>query len=311
MSIRPPINSPLKTALFRKTALAIVVSTGLTACTPPSSSQQPDALNQQQLASMANTLTVRYQVIDNTANQGCDPERSEGFCFLGELRLTSSEGVQSNDWAMYFSDMTPIQSAESKEFTITHLNGDLHRLEPGPEFKGLAPGQTVTIPFRGSYWHLSKTDIMPNYYLVSGNLQPEVIKSTVPQIDPDTGLERLPHAGDFTDPDKQLKRTAQDKTLMATSRHLFDRIETKTLPRDKLAHTIIPTPEQLTLTGGNISLDKGIYLKGDIPEEASLAPPLNELKRYGVDQNDRGTAMTFQKVAAEKHSPEWYRLLIN
>lgn len=297
--------------LFRKTTLAIFISAGITGCLPEQSIQQPQSLNQQQLAAMADTLQVRYQVIDNSTEKKCDPQRADGFCFRGELQLSTDEGIFSKDWAMYFSDMTPIQSIESTEFTVTHVNGDLHRLEPGPDFKGISPGQTISVPFYGSYWHLSKTDIMPNYYLVSSDLKPEIVASTMPQQDPDTGQEILPHAGKFNDPEKHLKRTPQDQTELATSHHLFDSITTHTLPRQQLSRVIIPTPAKVTFTDEQLSLADGIKLTGDIPDDASLAPPLAELQRYGVKQQDAGITVSFTQVSEAHDSPEWYRLDIN
>ncbi|GAB3092730.1 family 20 glycosylhydrolase [Aestuariicella hydrocarbonica] len=319
--------TPARNKYFKKTALALLIPalatlTTLTGCQLDTEASAIN-LDQHALANMAQSLKVRYQVLDNRTDAGCDSERSDGFCFRGQLSLSSPEGISSKDWVLYFSDMTPIQSVEGNEFTITHLNGDLHQLKPGKDFQGITAGETVNIQFRGSYWHLSKTDIMPNYYLLDAaeQLKPEIVRSTIPVTDADTGLEILPHAGDFTDLDKQLKRTPEDQTSLATSSALFEQTDSTLLDRQQLASAIIPTPKQVNIGSGELSLDQGISLQGDVPGMASLRPALDELQRYGISHNNVGVPITFKQLTPladtesaalnadqTANTQEWYRL---
>ncbi len=293
---------------LRKTVLALAISAAFSGCQPQAQLTAIDS--QQQLHNLASQLQVHYQVLDNRTDEHCDKQLTDGLCFRGQFTLSAADGIQSRNWAMYFSDMTPIQSVEEKQFIITHLNGDLHKLEPGPEFTGLAPGETANINFRGGYWHLSKTDIMPNYYLVSGDLEPETVTSTQPRTDADSGLENLPHAGEFTDPIKHLKRSEQDSTIFATSENLFEQIDTRYLQRDALASAIIPTPQQLRRLDGELSLAKGINLQGELPVMDDLTSALEALQQLGINQSPDGAGIHFRLVNSNSLGEEGYTLAI-
>jgi hexosaminidase len=122
-------------------------------------------MTQTQLDEFAQHLQVRYRVITNEPSEQCLPKESDGQCVTLALSLTSPIAFHHKQWQVYFSHINPIQSDDSDDFEITHLNGDLHRLVPTKQFKGFEANDTYTIRFRANYWSLSEYDALPNYII--------------------------------------------------------------------------------------------------------------------------------------------------
>ena len=142
---------------------------------------------------LANTLQIKYQQVDNRPSAQCDPNIENGHCFKANLHLTANSAINVDQWKIYFSQITPIQKSVSDEFTIKHVNGDIHVIELKDGFTGFKAGETKTITFYAHFWSLSQSDAIPNYIVVNNNDTAKVIESTRPKIDPETGLELLPH----------------------------------------------------------------------------------------------------------------------
>jgi len=50
---------------------------------------------------------------------------------------------------------------------LNHINGDLHRLVPTVHFQPFLAGATLRVKYSGEFWVISRTDVMPNWYVVS------------------------------------------------------------------------------------------------------------------------------------------------
>ncbi len=295
-------------SLTRKTTAALLFLTLIGCGKNTSFSASPErattTLNSQAaLKSFANALEVNYQVIDNRTTDACRPELTEGLCFHAKLELSLDEDLAAKNWALYFSHMSPIQAIDTDNFNIDHINGDLHRLTPSKEFSGFRANEPIVIGIQAGYWHLSKSDIMPNYYLTSDDLNAEIVSSTRPIIDSDSGLEVLPHAGDFRDPDKHLKRSPKDQSIIATASSIFDKLSEHQpyVIQDKytqLAEKIIPTPQYIASQEGFLSLATGYQLKGEIPPEEDIQSALDELARFGIHRNNSGISIKFLSLDA-------------
>jgi hexosaminidase len=282
------------------------------AARPDTNSTRDDLKTQQQLSVLGEQLQVTYQVLDNRPGAHCDKNRADGLCFQSQLLLTMPEDWQAGNWSMYFSHMSPIQRDFSDDFDIEFLNGDLHRLTPTSNFEGFEAGQPIAVPLQADYWHLAKTDIMPNYYVVSGSLQPELVNSTIARIDDATGLEILPHAGGFTEQEKHLKRSSGDQTLFASAENQFRRITTDNIAAEQLRSEMIPTPRTIEMTDGKLDISRGIKLTGQIPSLDAIDTALQGLSRLGVHQSEDGAVVSFRQLADESlNSPEAYRLEIS
>jgi len=300
---------PLATVMLGVCALALVgCNTDHSTTTTDASHTAPKALvnhrinNQQELTVLAQSLKVHYRVIDNRATAKCDQTIAGGACFEAQLSLTLPSTLIANNWAMYFSHMSPIQSSDESPFLVEHINGDLHRLSPNKNYSGLKENETVLITMRAAYWHLSKSDVMPNYYLTSGDLAPVIVDSTRALIDENTGLEQLPHAGSFTNIDKQLKRSAQDASVMATSAAVFQNTRSSVIEPHQLTSALIPTPNHIEVYGGSLSLENGYRLTGNIPPSEDIKSALDALSQFGIEQSSAGIPIHFEALPKDVQS---------
>ena len=118
-------------------ALLITASTTLIACGPTQQSNTNTASVQASVAmslgkatqtdidDIAATLDVKYKVLTNIPTDKCDKSIADGNCFEVELSFTASQVINSKGWDIHFSQIVPIQSFESDEFKVEHINGDL------------------------------------------------------------------------------------------------------------------------------------------------------------------------------------------
>lgn len=102
-----------------------------------------------------------------------------------------------------------ILAVDNDQFTVTHLTGDLHKIEPTAKFAGFPANQTIEIPITGEYWQLFATDFMPRWYATSGDAKPKVLASTDTE---DINAYLTPFTGD------QWKRTKDDDDARITFR---------------------------------------------------------------------------------------------
>ena len=255
------------------------------------------AMTQTRLNQLGETLDVKYRLLTNFP-EGCPTAGVDGRCFSAQIDLTSSVDLTSSDWAIYYSQMRPVQDVLSDEFTITRVKGDLHKITPTTSFKGLKKGETKTIDFRGELWHLSEIDAMPNYYLVSGELTPVLIKSTAVTYDSETGIEVRPYAVEFTDADKHYKRSDTDLIKWAKPEVLFQANQGIELQLDTATNSIIPTPLKIAITSDDkpVSLHSGIKLELNGHKKEFIAAALDRLARIGVAESDRGLPVVLSEL---------------
>lgn len=211
------------------------------------------------LTQLADAIQVKYQVLSNLDNEGCQ-ELFSGDCFTGQLRLSVPESISSDPYALYFSHIAPIKWDDHPQLNIEHINGDLHQiLFSGNEF---ADAKALEIKFKAAFWHAAHSDVMPNYFLMSEQEGPVVVQSTVPQIDKDTGLQVIPHLVHFNR-EEQWRRHPEDNLPLADASWLYhhyqalrsDSETADTNPR------IIPQVKKAQWTKGEtLSLDNGVVI---------------------------------------------------
>ena len=248
------------------------------------------SVTQDDIDSIAKNLDVNYRVVTNILSDKCDSKIADGKCFEVELTFTAKEAIAAKDWTIHFSQIAPIQSFESEDFTVKHLNGDLHVIGLQDNFSGFSQGETKTLNFRAMFWSLAESDVMPNYIVSAPGLTAKVVESTKPYIDKDTGLEVLPHAQTFTDEAKQFKRSANDKTQWLTSESLYQR--NATLVKDELAvvQAIIPTPKSVSIDAnkGFADISQGISVSLGNVQPKDVDAAIARLNTLGVKQNPAG-----------------------
>lgn len=257
------------------------------------------SVTQNDIDKIAQNLEVNYRVVTNIPTDKCDSKIADGACFEVELSFTAKQAIAAKDWTIHFSQISPIQSFESEDFTVKHLNGDLHVISLKDNYSGFSAAETKKITFRAMFWSLSETDALPNYIVSAPGLDARVIESTVPYIDKDTGLEILPYVEPFTDEKTQFKRTATDKTQWLTSEKLYQR--NSALVEDKLAviQAIIPTPKSVTLdiNDGFADISKGIAISLGNVKHHDVDAAIARLGTLGVNQNSEGLPLHLSIVS--------------
>ena len=262
----------------------------------PSTETPLHAVSQTDIDNIADNLLVKYKLITNTPSNACDAKKADGACFTAELSLTAPQAIKADQWAIYFSHILPIQSSEAGEFSIEHINGDLHRISLNDNFTGFKAGETKNIVFRANFWMLSETDALPNYIVSAENnnsaMQAKVIESTKSYIDESSRLEILPFVVPFTDEVNQFKRTSTDKTQWLTTQSLFERNQSLATNID-VSQIIIPTPKSVTYDANKavVSIASGVNVKLSNVNVADVQSALDRIKTLGVTTNDNGLAL--------------------
>ncbi|MGJ8691213.1 MAG: family 20 glycosylhydrolase [Thalassotalea sp.] len=274
--------------------------------------------SQQDIDQLAQNLVVKYHHIDNTPSAHCDQNTENGNCFLVALELTAPQAIAAKDWQIFFSQITPIQKSISDEFTITHINGDLHKISLTEHYRGFADNETKVIEFYANFWSLSETDALPNYIVASVNasvntsissaITPKVIASTQVIIDAETGLETLPYVVPYTDEVKQFKRTKTDNTQWLTAERLYERNAQQTFTElddllQQVAHAIIPTPSEASFNvdGKTLDLSQGINIAFNNVLPGDVNAGIDRLIKLGIKlSKNSAVTLDLQLIAAAK-----------
>ncbi|SFM51731.1 family 20 glycosylhydrolase [Rugamonas rubra] len=91
---------------------------------------------------------------------------------LAELGITNhgATALPASGWALYFNTCRMIDGAGvSGGAVVEHVNGDLFRLRPGPDWGALAPGARRVLRYTAAQWCISATDAPLGFYLVRGD----------------------------------------------------------------------------------------------------------------------------------------------
>ncbi|MDG1750829.1 MAG: family 20 glycosylhydrolase [Thalassotalea sp.] len=246
--------------------------------------------SQSDLDELANELEVEFTLISNAVSDKCEKTQTDGLCFEANISLTPQKTILANGWEIYFSQIAPLHNFDSEEFTLKHINGDLHTLTPTEKFKGFIEGERKTITFRASYWSLAESDIMPNYIIRADNLVARVIKSTRAKIDPETQMEYVPYVNEYTDYKNHFKRTKDDKTPWLDSVGFYQRNSTLGGSLLDVSNVIIPTPKSVQYPDkkGQLDLSKGINIHFGNTDKSLVNAAITRLSLLGITQNSSG-----------------------
>ena len=206
------------------------------------------AMDQSYLDNMAVSLDLRFEVLSNFA----------GGCLIGlTFNNKGNHVLKPGKWAIYFSSLRKLTQNTNRftvgprdTLTITHINGHLHRLEPTEYFSNLLPGKDFKFYLSTENAIVSKTDVMPNWYIAANTLEPRIIQSTKG--------ESLKFVGPFDTPSKW-KRSPQDTYDPFTPEKRFQINNIADIKR--AGNLIIPTPLVLNVLSSSkaVSLFSGTW----------------------------------------------------
>ncbi len=311
--------------MMNKQILSVLIGLvlALCACSKPSepSVEQKKSLDREQIKisnisqsdidNIAQSLDVTYQVVTNIPSEKCDKNIADGACFEAQITFTAHEDILAKNWHIFFSQIAPIQSFESEEFKVEHINGDLHKITLADNFTGFKAGASKTLKFRAMFWSLSEYDAMPNYIVMADNLTAKVIESTRPVIDSETGLEILPFVASFTDNEKQFKRTANDATQWLTAEALYQRnAKLQLAANPNIQESIIPTPKSAVFhpKKAELELANGLAINLINVDKTFVQAALNRIESLGLKLSETGVPVFVKVVANEARKIGSYQL---
>ena len=235
----------------------------------------------QQLVDQISQFGIKYKVTDNlAATNGVDCAAlgaDWASCNRATISLTNpGAAIDSRDWAIYMSNVHETLRVDSDQFRVVHIVGDLTRLEPTEKFKGIPAGGTIEIPIINEYWQLFITDVMPRWYVTSGDAAPKIITSTDTEV-----------LTTFVEPfGNQWKRTADDKNILMDAASRFDKSsDVRMLGAEALRGQIVPTPMKVEVFAEDADLSTGVNLELE---------SLSTAKAQAIQQHFRQAGLSLQ-----------------
>ena len=256
------------------------------------------------LDSFAKNLGYRFTLLSNKLTDGCPDKPVQQYCFSARLDLTTPKTMPTGDWSLYLGFAENVLPLKSDTFTLTSVNGSLHRITPIP---GTVKANTAyRLNFTGPTHFFSPYILLPNVYVAQEGLKPRIISATRPKTDPDSHVEELPFIAPFTDEAQLATARPDDATTWLTPERLFEQDAARHMDVAAPEFIILPTPAKAAhLDGPVLELKKGVHLTLDGIGSADIAPALAALGP-NVPVGKTGVALTITADAAM--SAESYRI---
>lgn len=263
--------------------------------------------NQAELNEFAKNTTFQFSIINNYAD-------ADGAFFEAAILLTNDSGkalpAGVSEWEMYFHLVRPILHNDHPGVSIEHIQGDFHVIKPTAEFKGLAIGQTLTLPFRAKAHIATYGEMMPRAFITKKGLQPAIFANTDVET-PKSYVLPITEA-------KQYQRYVGDQypVANAASRYAENQPATEAAASLKSDVRILPTPKFLRVKGDVTTVDNswGIHYAGSLTSEADYLS--EQLKPYALTLEKTTDKVAGKKVIqlradASVGESESYRLVID
>lgn len=241
---------------FKKRALACVI-----AALPMMAQAQ---FSQSEVNNFAKETSLTFAVVDNFHNKDAG--------FLGEITLNNQSNVAlpagESDWQLYIHSVRKIATEHVAGLNIEHVNGDLHRIVPTKEFKGLAAGKSLTLPFDAQVWVVAYTDFMPRAFFVSGGNKPVIFANTDSE-------DMTQFVAPF-ERENQLRRYNQPKdlTVLVTPQVRYEKNNKNkvAVTKEDALKRIIPKPREVDFNRGTTTLDNSwqISFQGQLKSEVMV-----------------------------------------
>jgi len=136
-------------------------------------------LKQSDIELLAQNLELSYEFVEVKDKAECLANKPLEQCYIFKLSLSMPITFDKPGWEIYFSQKNLIIKAESRDFAVEKINGELHRLYAKEKFRGFEPGKTIQILLTSKTVELQDTLLRPNFYVMSESLMATVIKSSL------------------------------------------------------------------------------------------------------------------------------------
>jgi len=239
------------------------------------------SLQQASLNALGESLDIHYEVLSNVDDSLCRVHIPKGNCFSSELTIVTMATPIEASTSLYFSHIAPIRGYDSKNaIRIEHINGDLHHLTFEEK---VSASEQVKITLSAPFWHASRSDAMPNYYLTYPALSAVVVASTTRVKEPGSNLLINQHTGLWSK-QAQYKRTENDNTPLMDSAYLYNKGDSA-LISDDAQNRVIPNVVQRDDSGKFVAA-AGINI--DKSDQDMLAPAIEQMAYFGLTNQKTG-----------------------
>ncbi len=264
---------------------------------------------------IAQRLQVHFALVANVPKKAdgspdCPSDQAWGSCLKATIQIKNTgDAWNEKGWAIYYSSIRKVQSSDSSDFAVSHVNGDLTKIEPTAGFAGFGAGETKEISIKADYWMVSQTDVMPRFYVVSGTDSANITNTDTESLSA--------FVSPFTTP-QQVLRNGNDHVPTATAQSRF--LENASVTdRGALATAseILPSPRHLTLGAGTLDLSGGLTIHATGLRNNAVDSIKARLLQLGLKALDTGgvpvkvSVNVSDQAFAGKASREAYRLHIN
>jgi hexosaminidase len=192
----------------------------------------------------AGKMKIEWLVIENGHNNKT--------ASLTALSFTngSKAALPAQGWTIYFNFARPIESSSvTGNVKIEHVNGDLFKLSPTQDFKGVQPSGKVRIEFVSSDWVVNFTDAPAGFFIVWDGDSKAIALNEVTVLP-------------STEP-KQYLRFPGDKIGLVGPADIFKQNETITDIAANELPKIFPTPKHYRETGDFYTIDASVKIAAD------------------------------------------------
>jgi hexosaminidase len=229
------------------------------------------------VAALSDSLAIMYEVATNQGTsvglQCADIGAQYNACSVVNLHIKdAANSLSDNTWKLYFHSTRRVLQVQSDEFSVTHVNGDLHYVAPTDAFSGFNGG-VKTVKMITEFNHLVETDFQPRYWVAQGG-RVTLIANTDNETDENayameiTGNNRFEFVGENN-------AIASTATRHARNSEINTAIDT--LSASSLNARIIPRPTSLTQTAGSVAVNNSFNF-------VSLGLPADSLSALNTRQ---------------------------
>ena len=227
---------------------------------------------QARVATLPNSPAVIFQVAGNQGTaEGLDCTSlgaQYNSCSIVNLHINDAEGaLNDNEWKLFFHSTRRILQVSSNEFSVTHVNGDLHYLAPTDQFSGFG-GVPKSVKMITEFNHLVETDFQPRYWIARGG-ETLLIANTDEETDESqyamdiTGNNRFEFVGETNPIASPQVRFDRNATLAANA---------ASVSASAIAGRIIPKPSSMVQSNAVLDIGAGFSFAGlDIPADSIAA----------------------------------------
>lgn len=297
---------------MRRMAQAVLVICGpvLASCAHPTTASRPQPDSDAQ--AIGANLGLTYRVLANRGEGGCkvpDSDRvTEGPCYEAVIELASARPLDLAGTAIYFSQVEPVDLVRPGDRgSISHVNGDLHRITLDRGAAAILPGAGRSLHFTVKGSALNRTKFMPNYYVVDAGGTAALIASTAERGTDAMGRKDMPFLAPLPE---GARRAERDLSPLEDAGVTFTENARVAFDMDAVDSGIVPRPARLDMapSRARLSLSAGFRPVIEGAAASALDAAFSRLASLGFREAATGVDLSVKVDRSAAIAAEGYRL---